>query len=64
MPLDGLCSYLFRRLRIGNWSLVPGAKKAGEGARDFDRFGPIALNDQADRLYGPLRRRHQTLIMR
>ena len=64
MPFDGLGADLLRRLRISNRSLVPGAEKAGEGSRDSDRFGPLALDDQADRLYGPLRRRHQTLIMR
>jgi hypothetical protein len=39
-------------------------QEVGEDSRDFDRFGPLALDDQADRLYGPLRRRHQMLIMR
>ena len=64
MPLDGLGADLFRGLGISNRSLVLAAQKAGEGSRDFDRFGPLALDDQADRFYGALCRRHQMLIMR
>ena len=64
MPLDGVGADLFRRLRLGDRNLVPGAEKAREGARDFNRLGPVALDDQADRFNGALRLRHQTLIMR
>ena len=51
MPFDALGADFLCSLRISNRSLVPGAKKTGEGSRDFDRFGPLALDDQADRLY-------------
>ncbi len=63
MPFDGLGADFCRSLRVSDRNLVLGAEKAGERSRDSGRFGPIALDDQADRLYGPLRRRHQALIM-
>ncbi len=51
VPLDAFGADFLGSLGICNRGLVLGAKKTGECSRDGDGFGPLALDDQADRLY-------------